>query len=46
MKDAIEMGSGAMIYIPSFIKSGSTIQKLFRVHTHSKIISYAYHFFK
>jgi hypothetical protein len=28
MKCAIEMGSGAMIYIPSFIKIGSGIQKL------------------
>jgi hypothetical protein len=28
MKYAVEMGSGAMIYIPSFIKIGSAIQKL------------------
>jgi hypothetical protein len=28
MKYAIEMGSGAVIYIPSFIKTGSGIQKL------------------
>jgi hypothetical protein len=28
MKYANEMGSVAMIYIPSFIKSGSGIQKL------------------
>jgi cytochrome b subunit of formate dehydrogenase len=28
MKDAVEMGSGAMMYIPSFIKIGSWIQKL------------------
>jgi hypothetical protein len=28
MKYAAEMGSGAMIYIPSFIKTGSAIQKL------------------
>jgi hypothetical protein len=28
MKCAVEMGSGAMIYIPSFIKIGSTIQNL------------------
>jgi hypothetical protein len=28
MKYAIEMGSGAMIYIPNFIKIGSGIQKL------------------
>jgi hypothetical protein len=30
MKYAIEMGSGAMIYIPSFIKIGSSIQDLIR----------------
>jgi hypothetical protein len=28
MKNAAEMGSGAMIHIPSFIKIGSGIQKL------------------
>jgi hypothetical protein len=28
MKYAVEMGSGAMIYMPSFIKIGSGIQKL------------------
>jgi hypothetical protein len=28
MKYAVEMGSGAMIYIPNFIKVGSGIQKL------------------
>jgi hypothetical protein len=28
MKHAVEMGSGAMIHIPSFIKIGSAIQKL------------------
>jgi hypothetical protein len=28
MKYAVEMGSGAMIYIPSFTKIGSGIQKL------------------
>jgi hypothetical protein len=28
MKYAIEMGSGAMIYIPSFITIGSGIQRL------------------
>jgi hypothetical protein len=28
MKYAVEMGSGAMIYISSFIKTGSGIQKL------------------
>jgi hypothetical protein len=30
MKYAVEMGSGAMIYIPSFIIIGSGIQKLIR----------------
>jgi hypothetical protein len=28
MKYAVQMGSGVMIYIPSFIKIGSGIQKL------------------
>jgi hypothetical protein len=28
MKYAVEMGSGAMLYIPSFIMIGSGIQKL------------------
>jgi hypothetical protein len=28
MKYAVEMGSGAKIYIPNFIKTGSCIQKL------------------
>jgi hypothetical protein len=28
MKYAIEMGSGVMIYLPSFVKIGSGIQKL------------------
>jgi hypothetical protein len=36
MKYAAEMGSGAMIYIPSFIKFGSAIQKLIRgIHRHT-----------
>jgi uncharacterized RmlC-like cupin family protein len=30
MKYAAEMGPGAMIYIPSFVKIGSGIQKLIR----------------
>jgi hypothetical protein len=35
MKYAVEMGSGAMIYVPSFIKIGLGIQKLVRgIHTH------------
>jgi hypothetical protein len=37
MKYAAEMGSGAMIYIPSFIKTGSGIQKLIvgGIHRHT-----------
>jgi hypothetical protein len=27
MKHAVELGSGAMLYIPNFIKIGSSIQK-------------------
>jgi hypothetical protein len=30
MKYAVEMGSGAMIYMPSFIQTGSDMQKLMR----------------
>jgi hypothetical protein len=30
MKHAVEMGSGAMIYIPNFMKIGSGTQKLMR----------------
>jgi hypothetical protein len=30
MKYAVEMGSGAMIHIPSLIKTGSGIQELIR----------------
>jgi hypothetical protein len=33
MKYAVEIGSGAMIHIPSFIKIGSGIQKLIRGYT-------------
>jgi hypothetical protein len=33
MKYAVEMGSGAMMFIPSFIKIGSGIQKLIRGDT-------------
>jgi hypothetical protein len=56
MKYAVKMGSGAMIYIPSFMKIGSGIQKLIggiqrytdiQTHTESMEIAYAYfHFFK
>jgi hypothetical protein len=37
MKYAVEMGTGAMIYIPSFMNTGPDIQKLLReirTHTH------------
>jgi hypothetical protein len=50
MNYAVEMGSGAMTYIPSFIKIGSAIQKLIggkRRHTDSMVIAKAYvYFFK
>jgi hypothetical protein len=42
MKYAVEMGSGAIIYIPHFLKTGSRIQKLIgKIHRHtdSKMIS-------
>jgi hypothetical protein len=35
MKYAVEMGSGAMIYIPSLIKIDSGIQKLTGQYTHT-----------
>jgi hypothetical protein len=40
---AVELGSGAMIYIPSFIKIGSAIQKLIggiHRYTYSMVISF------
>jgi hypothetical protein len=47
MKYAVEMGSGAIIYIPSLIKIRSGIQKLVGgfTHTDSMVISYAYVYF-
>jgi hypothetical protein len=40
---AVEMGSGAVIYVPSFIKIGSVFQKLIgedtQAHTDSNVIS-------
>jgi hypothetical protein len=40
---AVEMGSGAVIYVPSFIKIGSGVQKLIGgyadTHTDSNVIS-------
>jgi hypothetical protein len=36
MKQAVEMGSGAMIYIQGFINTGSGIQKLIEeIHRHT-----------
>jgi hypothetical protein len=40
MKYAVEMGSGAMIYIPSFLMTGSAIQKLIGVDTHTNTDAY------
>jgi FPC/CPF motif-containing protein YcgG len=37
MKYAFEMGSGALIYIPSFMMTGSAILKLIRLDTHTYI---------
>jgi hypothetical protein len=37
MKYAVEMGSGTMIYIPSFMKSGSDIQKLIGESIHRQL---------
>jgi hypothetical protein len=46
----VQMGSGTMIYIPSFIKIGSGIQTLMAGgiyrHTDSMVIPYAFYFFK
>jgi hypothetical protein len=40
MKYVLEMGSGAVIYVPSFITIGSRIQKLLGdTHTDSNVIS-------
>jgi hypothetical protein len=41
MNYVVEMGSGAMIYIPSLMKIGSGIQSLLRgdTHTDSRVIS-------
>jgi hypothetical protein len=40
MKYAVEMGSGAMIYIPSFVKIGSGIQKLLGGHKQDRLKPY------
>jgi hypothetical protein len=40
MKHAVEMGSGPMTFIPSFIKIGSGIQKLIKgIHRHTDSIA-------
>jgi hypothetical protein len=42
MKHAIEMGPGVMIYLPSFIKIDTAVQKLMkgiRSHTDSMVIA-------
>jgi hypothetical protein len=44
MKHPVEMGSGAMIYMPSLIKIGSGVQKLIagmQIQKHRKMTSYA-----
>jgi hypothetical protein len=51
MKHAAEMGSGAMIHIPGFIKIGSGIQKLTwgihrHTHRHKDSMEIAYTFFR
>jgi hypothetical protein len=46
MEYAVEMGSGAMMYIPSFIQTGSGIRKfIWGGQTENKVISYAYLYF-
>jgi hypothetical protein len=44
MKYDIEMGSGAMIYIPSIIKTGSGIRKFDKGGTNTQV-AYAYFYF-
>jgi hypothetical protein len=39
MKYAVEMGSGAMVYIPNLIKIGSGIQKMMGGYTDSMEIA-------
>jgi hypothetical protein len=43
MKYVVKMGSGAMIYVPSFIKIGSAVQKSIGVYTDRKTF---FHFSK
>jgi hypothetical protein len=47
-KYIVEMGSSGTIYVPSFIRTGSGIQKLIAgIHRHrdGKVISLAYFYF-
>jgi hypothetical protein len=39
MEGAAEMGSGVMIYIPSFVKTGSAVQKLIQHRDGTSLIS-------
>jgi hypothetical protein len=42
MKHAVEMGSGAIIYTPAFIQTGSAIPKLTgRIHRHTESVKIA-----
>jgi hypothetical protein len=41
MKYAVEIGSGAMMYIPSFTKTGSRIQKWIGGDTHTNSMANA-----
>jgi hypothetical protein len=50
MKYAVELGSGAMIYVPSFIKIGSGVQKLIGwwggdPHTHTQTATGSHFYF-
>jgi hypothetical protein len=46
MKYTVEMGSGAMTYVPSFLKNGSRIQKLMRGYADTdKMVMLQAHFY-
>jgi hypothetical protein len=45
MMCAVKIGSGAIIYIPSFIQIGSAIQKLMGGDTDSMVIALVYFYF-
>jgi hypothetical protein len=43
---AVEVGTGAMMYIPSFVKISSGIEKLIAgIHRHKPTLIYFYFFF-